>query len=132
MFRCVLPQNNQSRHALIYIRPEITPIERDFVIEQAFSIRNNINGARAKIQTFRPVWADGQTPPAANIDTFEKAVRIMGTQMNGVMEVIAEPLKCDFCVENDYAKLLPRGFPALGIRPVCETCWTTYWEPTVA
>ncbi len=37
--------------------------------------------------------------------------------MNGIMEAHAVPLKCDFCVEDDYAKLLRCGFRGLGLRP---------------
>lgn len=122
MFRCVLPQNNESRHALLLIRPNINPIQRDYVMHESFSISRRINGTNAKISGYRPLWAHGHTPPAGDIDTFEKVLKVMGERKSGIMEVLAVQLKCDFCNEMDPDKLKILAVIGWGIRTMCEPC----------
>lgn len=122
MFRCVLPQNNEPRHALLLIRPEIDPIQRDYVMNESFSIPRRINGTNGKISSYRPVWAHGHTPAAGDVDTFEKVLKVMGERKNGIMEVVAVQLKCDFCNEMDRDKLKAYAVYGWGIRPMCEPC----------
>ena len=131
MFRCVLPQNNASRHALIFIRPEMEFTDRDYVITQAFSICNRINGTNGKIDRYHPVWAPGHTPPFGDVDTFEKAVGVLGERKNGITEVVAVQLRCEFCEEMDRDKLAAYPILGLGFRHMCERCYLQRCNTTV-
>ena len=128
MFRCVLPQNNESRHALILIRPGINCIQLDNTINAAFNISNLINGTCGKIRGFHPVWAAGHTPPPADVNTFAKTLRVMGEGKNGIMEVDAVPLTCEHCNEMDRDKLDWIPMLGVGIRPFCKRCFPEYYE----
>lgn len=122
MFRCVLPQNNESRHALLLIRPNIDPIQRDYTMNKYFNISHRINDTNGKISGYRPLWAPGHTPSAGDIDTFEKVLRVMGERKNGIMEVMAVQLQCDFCNEMDRDKLKVLAVIGWGFRTICEPC----------
>ena len=106
----------------------MTLSERDRLITNAFSIGKFINGMNGKIEGYRPVWADGHTPPAADVDTFAKMVRLMGERKNGIIEVLAVKLKCEFCDVDDRTKMIPMEIAELGLRPVCLECVQKYYE----
>lgn len=131
MFRCVLPQNNGSRHALFLIRPAINFIQRDYLMINSFNISNRIDGTNGKISGFRPVWAHGHAPPAGDVDTFEKALKVMGERKNGIMEIVAVQLKCEFCNEMDRDELKSYAVIGWGIRPMCKSCYLERCHTTV-
>ena len=131
MFRCVLPQNKGSRHALFLILPAINIIQCDYIMVDSFNISNRINGTNGKNSGYRPVWAHGHVPPAGDVDTFEKALRVMGERKNGIMEIVAVQLKCVFCNEMDRDKLKLYAVIGWGMRPMCESCYQQRCHTTV-
>ncbi len=75
-FRCLLPQINEYRHAVLLMRSEITIIQRDHAITMAFSISNHINNTYGMISRIRPIWATGHAPAPAEVDTLKKTLEV--------------------------------------------------------
>ena len=128
MFRCLLPQDNEYRHCVLLMRPEIHRLQRDLVVNYSFSISHRINGTYGMISRIRPVWATGHVPAPAEVDTLDKVLKIMGERLNGLMEVEAVQLKCRHCNELDPHRMYMLTDPTTGYFYVCGPCADKYYE----
>ncbi len=128
MFRCRLPQINEYRHAVLLMRPEIHLLQRDHAVRVAFSISNRINNTHGMIRRIRPIWAKGHAPAPADVNTLKKTLEVMGSRMNGFMEVEAVQSMCRHCNQTDPHRMRMLADPATGWFYVCGPCSNTYYE----